>query len=133
MYKGFLVLLLSVFLFSRAWHVIEDPGQKNKNETIASEGPADEEKAVSIYAEAIEALDEGEAYYAKQKFKEIENLMPQSKWAEKASLMASYADYSRNSYSSAVFSLERHIVNYPADKNLPYVHYLIAICYMSKY
>ena len=103
--KVFLVLLLSVFLFSCAWNVIEDPGQKNKNknETIVSEGPTDEEKAVSIYAEAIEALDEGEAYYAKQKFKEIENLMPQSKWAEKASLMASYADYLRNSYSSAVF------------------------------
>ena len=132
MYKGFLVLLLSVFLFSCAWHVIQDPGQKNKNETIVSEGPTDEEKAVSIYAEAVKALDEGDAYYAKQKFKEIESLVPQSKWAEKASLMAGYADYSRNSYSSAVFSLERHIVNYPADKNLPYVHYLIAICYYEQ-
>ena len=134
MYKGFLVLLLSVLLFSCAWHVIDDQGTKNENgnETIVTEGPTDEEKAVSIYAEAVEALDEGEAYYAKQKFKEIENLMPLSKWAEKASLMAGYADYSRNSYSSAVSSLERHIVNYPADKNLPYVHYLIAICYYEQ-
>ena len=132
MYKGFLVLLLSVFLFSCAWQVIQDPGKKNKNETIVSEGPTDEEKAVSIYAEAVKALDEGDAYYAKQKFKEVENLVPQSKWAEKASLMAGYADYSRNSYSSAIFSLERHIVNYPADKNLPYVHYLIAICYYEQ-
>ena len=134
MYKGFLVLLLSVFLFSCAWNVVGDSGRKDKNksETIVSEGPTDEEKAVSIYAEAIEALDEGDAYYAKQKFKEIENLIPQSKWAEKASLMAGYADYSRNSYSSAIFSLERHIVNYPADKNLPYVHYLIAICYYEQ-
>ena len=133
MYKGFLVLLLSVFLFSCAWNVIPDPGQKDKSksETIVS-GPTDEEKAVSIYAEAVKALDEGDAHYAKQKFKEIENLMPQSKWAEKASLMASYADYLRNYYSSAVFSLERHIVNYPADKNLPYVHYLIAICYYEQ-
>ena len=30
--------------------------------------------------------------------KEVENLVPQSKWAEKASLMASYADYTRNYY-----------------------------------
>ena len=59
-------------------------------------------------------------------------MVPQSKWAEKASLMAGYADYSRNSYSSAIFSLERHIVNYPADKNLSYVHYLIAICYYEQ-
>ena len=99
MYKGFLVLLLSVFLFSCAWHVIEDPGQKNKNETIVSEGPTDEEKAVSIYVEAVEALKEGDAYYAGKKFKDVESLMPQSEWAAKASLMASYSDYSRNAYT----------------------------------
>ena len=134
MYKGFLVVLLSVFLCSCAWHVIEDPGRKDKNksETIVSEGPTDEEKAVSIYAEAVKALDDGDAYYAKQKFQEVESLVPQSKWAEKASLMSNYADYLRNSYSSAIFGLERHIINYPADKNLPYTHYLIAICYYEQ-
>ena len=133
MYKGFLVLLLSVFLFSCAWNVIPDPGQKDKNksETIVS-GPTDEEKAVSIYADAVKALDEGEAYYAKQKFKDVENLVPQSKWGAQASLMVGYADYSRSAYLSAIFSLERHIINYPADKNLPYAHYLIAICYYEQ-
>jgi len=133
MYKGFLVLLLSFFLSSCAWHVIDDAGRdKEKSETNISEGPSDEEKAASIYYEAVEALEEGDAYFAKQKFKEVESLVPQSKWAEKASLMASYADYTRNSYSSAIFSLERHVVNYPADKNLPYAHYLIAICYYEQ-
>ena len=133
MYKGFLVLLLSFFLSSCAWHVIDDPGQKkDKKEINASEGPSDEEKAVSIYAVAVEALDIGDAYFAKLQFKEVENLVPQSIWAEKASLMASYADYTRNSYSSAIFALERHVVNYPADKNLPYAHYLIAICYYEQ-
>jgi outer membrane protein assembly factor BamD len=134
MYKGFLVLLLSFFLSSCAWHVIDDPGRKSKDkkETNVSEGPSDEEKAASIYAIAVEALDVGDAYFAKLQFKEVENLVPQSKWAEKASLMASYADYTRNSYSSAIFALERHFVNYPADKNLPYAHYLIAICYYEQ-
>ena len=33
MYKGFLVLLLSVFLSSCAWHIIEDPGQKDENKS----------------------------------------------------------------------------------------------------
>ena len=135
MYKGFIVLLLSVFLFSCAWNVIPDSGQKDKSkskrETVVS-GPTDEEKAVSTYAEAVKALDEGDAYYAKQKFKEVESLVPQSKWAEKASLMAGYADYSRNSYVSAIFALDRHIINYPADKNLPYIHYLIAVCYYEQ-
>ena len=87
---------------------------------------------MSIYAEAVEALEKGDSFYASKKFKEVESLMPQSKWASKASLMASYADYSRNSYSNAIFDLERHINNYPADKNIPYAHYLIAMCYYEQ-
>ena len=46
--------------------------------------------------------------------------------------MAAYSDYSRNSYSSSIFSLERFINNYPADQNVPYAHYLIAICYYEQ-
>ena len=123
MFRNLLILLLSIFLsFSCS--------KKNK-ETLISE-PTDEEKAVSIYVEAVEALNEGDAYYAGKKFKDVESLMPQSEWAAKASLMASYSDYSRNAYTNAVFGLERHINNYPADKNIPYAHYLIAICYYEQ-
>jgi len=123
MFKNLLILLLSTFLLFSC-------SKKNK-ETIVSE-PTDEEKAVTIYAEAVDALNEGNAYYAANKFKDVESLMPQSKWAAKASLMASYSDYSRNAYQKAIFGLERHITNYPADKNIPYAHYLIAICYYEQ-
>ena len=58
--------------------------------------------------------------------------MPQSKWAAKASLMASYSEYSRNAYESSIFGLERHIKNYPGDDNIPYAHYLIAICHYEQ-
>ena len=92
----------------------------------------DEEIAISIYYEAIEALDIGDAFYASKKFKEVESLMPQDKWASKASLMASYAEYTRNAYSNAIFDLERHIKYYPADVNLPYAHYLMAMCYYEQ-
>jgi len=123
MFKNSLILLLSIFLLFSC-------SKKNKEIVIAE--PTDEEKVVSIYAEAVEALNKGDAYYAGKKFKDAESLMPQSKWAAKASLMASYADYSRNAYSSAVFGLERHINNYPADTNISYAHYLIAICYYEQ-
>ena len=69
----------------------------------------DKEIAMSIYYQAIEALDAGDAFYDSKKFKEVESLMPQDKWASKASLMASYSEYSRNAYSNAIFSLERHM------------------------
>ena len=122
MIKSFLILLLSVFLLLSC--------SKNEKE-IKSE--LDEiDKAIVIYAEAVESLKQGDAFYAAKKFKEVEILMPQSDWAAKASLMAAYADYSRNAYSSSVFNLERHIKNYPADKNIPYAHYLISICYYEQ-
>ena len=123
MFKNLLILSLSIFLLFSC---------SKKNKEIAISEPSDEEKAETIYKEAIKALNDGDSFYAGNKFKEVEGLVPQSKWAAKASLMASYSDYSRNSYSSAVFGLERHIRNYPADKNIPYAHYLIAMCYYEQ-
>ena len=123
MFKNLLVLLLSIFLLFSC--------SKKSSEKVISE-PTEQEIAMSIYAEAVEALKKGDSFYASKKFKEVESLMPQSKWASKASLMASYADYSRNAYSNAIFDLERHINNYPADKNIPYAHYLIAMCYYEQ-
>ena len=123
MFKVFLILLLSVFLLLAC--------SKKNNTEIVSE-PTEKEMVVAIYAEAVDALKKGDAFYAAKKFKEAESLLPQSKWAAKASLMASYAEYSRNAFSNSIFGLERHIANYPADKNIPYAHYLIAICYYEQ-
>ena len=102
-----------------------------EDKTIVSE-PNEKEQMIALYSEAVEALKIGDAFYAGKKFKEAESLMPQSEWAAKASLMHGYSHYSRNAYSDSVFSLERHIKNYPADKNVPYAHYLIAICYFEQ-
>ena len=123
MFKVFLILLLSVFLLLAC--------SKKNNTEIVSE-PTEKEMVVAIYAEGVDALKKGDAFYAAKKFKEAESLLPQSKWAAKASLMASYAEYSRNAFSNSIFGLERHIANYPADKNIPYAHYLIAICYYEQ-
>lgn len=123
MFKVFLILLLSVFLLLAC--------SKKNNKEIVSE-PTEKEMVVAIYVEAVDALKKGDAFYAAKKFKEAESLLPQSKWAAKASLMASYAEYSRNAFSNSIFGLERHIANYPADKNIPYAHYLIAICYYEQ-
>ena len=119
MFKSFLVLILSVFLLFSC-------SKKNGKEIISQQ--TEDEIVVAIYSEALEALKVGDAFFAGKKFEEVESLFPQSEWAAKASLMASYADYSRSSYSSSIFKLERHLKNYPADKNMPYVHYLIAMC-----
>jgi len=123
MFKVFLILLLSVFLLLAC--------SKKDNTKIVSQ-PTEKEMVVAIYAEGVDALKKGDAFYAAKKFKEAESLLPQSEWAAKASLMASYAEYSRNAFSNSIFGLERHIANYPADKNISYAHYLIAICYYEQ-
>ena len=147
MLKNILILLLSIsFLFSCSTkNNVNKSGckkydfyckrtgvsLKSANDKALPE-PTDLEIAISIYYEAIESLQIGDAFYAAKKFREVENLLPQDKWASKASLMASYAEYSRNAYSNAVFSLERHMKYYPADKNIPYAHYLMAMCYYEQ-
>jgi len=123
MFKNLLIYVFSVFvLFSCS---------KENVEIVVSE-PTDEEIALFTYSEAVDALKKGDAFYAAKKFKEVEILLPQGEWASKASLMSSYADYSRNAYPNAIFKLERHINIYPADSNLDYAHYLIAMCYYEQ-
>ena len=147
MLKDILILLLSIFLLfscstknnvNKAGCKKYDFYCKRTGVSLQSSNdkslpePTDLEIAISIYYEAIESLQIGDAFYAAKKFREVENLLPQDKWASKASLMASYAEYSRSSYSSAIFSLERHLKHYPADKNIAYAHYLIAMCYYEQ-
>ena len=123
MSKNLLILILSAFLLFSC-------GKKNKEEIISETD--NEEIGKILYAEGVEALKEGDAFYAGKKFREAEILLSQYASASKASLMASYADYSRSSYSNAIFGLEKHISSYPADKNIDYAHYLIAICYYEQ-
>ena len=122
MYKSLLILLLVILLSACS---------KNKDKKVLSK-PTGEEMAIIVYEDVVEALKRGDSYFAAKKFREVESLMPQGEWAAKASLMSAYSDYTRNSYSKSIFGLERFIKNYPADRNIPYAHYLIAICHYEQ-
>jgi outer membrane protein assembly factor BamD len=123
MFTKILTLLISALLLISC---------SGKNKKTVESDINNEEVVIAIYEDAIVALKRGDAFYAGNKFREIESLLPQTEWAAKASLLSAYADYSRNSYTESVFGLERYIKNYPADKNIPYAHYLIAICYYEQ-
>ena len=124
MFKNLLILIISASLVFSC--------SKKATQQEVNLKPSSEEKGRLIYFEAVEALNDGDTFYAGKKFKEAETLMSQYSWASKASIMSSYADYNRSAYSSAIFGLERHIANYPADKNIAYAHYLMAICYYEQ-
>ncbi len=84
---------------------------------------------IAAYKEGINALEKGDVYYAAKKFNEAELLYPQSEWAAKAVLMASYGYYTQAYYKSAADELNRFITKYPKDPNLDYAYYLLAMCH----
>ena len=108
----------------------------SKNDQKIASLPPDsdeiEQRMITVYKEAVEAMEAGDTLYASKKFNEAENLFPQSSWAPQASLMSSYALYAINFYSEAIFNLERFIKIYPENSKISYAHYLIAICYFEQ-
>ena len=89
--------------------------------------PADKEKAFEIYNEAIQALNDGNYFFASKKFTEAESILPQIEYSARASIMSSYCLYSINFYPEATANIERFLNQYPADKNVAYAHYLNTI------
>ena len=124
-------MLKSLIVFLITTLLILSCSKKDKIEATLEEGTI-EEQMILAYKEGLEFLERGDALYASKKFNEAEILFPQSIWAPKSSIMSAYSLYYYNYYGDAIFQLERHLKNYPNDKNLAYVHYLIAICYFEK-
>ena len=116
----FLILFLLIFL---------NACSKDKKEVSLIKESKQDLEMISAYKEAYNALGEGDPYFAAKKFLEAELLFPQSQWAPRSALMASYSYYLQNYYSEALSNLERYLITYPTDDNLVYAHYLIAMCY----
>ena len=116
-------IILCIFLF-----FIVACSKEEKEISVIKETRQDLEM-ISAYKEAYQALDEGDPYFAAKKFLEAELLFPQSDWAPKSALMASYSYYMQNFYSEALYNLNRFLKTYPTDKNIAYANYLIAMCY----
>ena len=117
---NFLLLLIIIVLTACS---------KDEKEVSLIKETSQELEMISSYNEAYKSLREGDPYFAAKKFLEAELLYPQSTWAPKASLMASYSYYMQNYYTEATSNLERYIKTYPNHKNIIYAHYLIAMCY----
>tara|TARA_A100000164_G_scaffold375960_1_gene412032 strand:- start:299 stop:1135 length:837 start_codon:yes stop_codon:yes gene_type:complete len=102
---------------------------KNEQEVSLIKETSQELEMITSYNEGYKALKEGDPYFAAKKFLEAELLYPQSIWAPRSALMASYSYYLQNYYVEAIQNLERYLKTYPNDKNLSYGHYLIAMCH----
>ena len=94
--------------------------------------PLEVEQSFEVYKEALRLMNRGDLLFASRKFTEAETIMPKIEQSSKAALMSSYCLYAINFYPEAIESLERFIKIYPADKNIPYAHYLLALSYYEQ-
>jgi outer membrane protein assembly factor BamD len=85
-----------------------------------------------IYNEAYEAFEKGDYFYAQKKFLEVELSIEKIEVASKASIMASYSLYSINFYDEAIENLNKYLKKYPANKEVIYAEYLMAIIYFEQ-
>ena len=91
-----------------------------------------ESQVLEAYQEGMRALNENDVLYAAKKFNEAEILFPQSSWAPKSALMASYSYYKQDYYRDAIAELKRFLKIYPKHKNISYAYYLLAMCYYEQ-
>ena len=102
----------------------------SKDEAIYN--PKDSINPYIVYKEGIEAFEQNNFFLANKKFSEAELNFKNVEFAAKASIMSSFSLYGINFYNDAIENLERYLKKYPADKNVIYAHYLIAIIYFEQ-
>ena len=117
----FLYIFIFIILFSSC--------SKQEEKIINIKKTSQDLEMVAVYKEAYENLNKNDPYNAAKKFLEAEILFPQSIWAPRSALMASYSFYLQNYYSEALSNLYRYLKTYPNDNNVSYAHYLIAMCH----
>ena len=104
----------------------------SQNKDIEYEINKDKVDPYKLYEEALDAFDKGDYFYAEKKFSEAELNFKVIELAAKSAVMSSYSLYGINFYTEALENLERYLKKYPADKNIMYAHYLIAIIYYEQ-
>ena len=119
-YKLFQFLIIVIFCFSCSKTNIKESLIEEKNLDL---------QVLDAYKEGMKSLEEGDVLFAAKKFNEAEMLYPQSQWAPKSALMASYAYYSQDYYEDAISELDRFIKVYPNNINVDYAYYLLANSY----
>ena len=104
----------------------------SKNKDVEYEINKDKVDPYKLYEEGLDAFSKADYFYAEKKFSEAELNFKIVELAAKSAVMSSYSLYGINFYNEALENLERYLKKYPADKNVMYAHYLIAIIYYEQ-
>ncbi len=94
--------------------------------------PSEKIDPYSVYKTAYDAFEKGDYFFASKKFFEAELSFKVLDYSSKSAIMGCYSLYGINFFDEALVNLERFLRQYPADKNIIYAHYLIAIIYYEQ-
>ena len=103
-----------------------------KKDTGEIQLPSTKQEAMEVYKDGLKSMYEGQFLMASEKFDKSESLLPQTIWAAKSALMSSYCLYTISFYDEAILNLKRFKKLYPADPNMDYASYLIAVIYYEQ-
>ena len=116
-----LISIFLIFLFSCTKKV-------SKNLEL----PSTKQEAMENYRDALKSMQDGQYLIASKKFDKSESLLPQTEWAAKSALMSSYCLYTISFFEDAILNLKRFKKLYPADPNMDYASYLVAVIYYEQ-
>ena len=117
--KLFLVLFLSIFLFSCA------SNKDNEVEYL-------ERSLYQIYSLALDNLLNYNYEKASIEFEEVDRQHPYSEWAKKAIIMSAYSSYKNKDYIKAEANLNRFLNLYPASDLASYAQYLLGLSFFDQ-
>ena len=85
-----------------------------------------QDQGVEVYKQGIQAMEDGDFFYASKLFSEAESNLMNIEIASKAAILSAYSFYRINFYEESIEGLERFISRYPASD---YLVILLSICY----
>ena len=124
--KFHLILLTIVLIF------LNTSCSKEEKKISIIEEESLEMQMIKAYNDGLKELEKGDAIFAVKKFNEAELLYPQSIWAPRAALMASYSYFSYLYYSDAVLELEKFLDKYKNHPRRDYAYYLLALSHYDQ-
>ncbi len=90
------------------------------------------DSAETLYNEADKDLNDKKYRSAINKFQDVEQQHPYSKWATKAQMMAAFAAYEEDSYDEAILALDRFVELHPGNEDVDYAYYLKSLAYYEQ-
>ena len=84
-----------------------------------------------LYNRAMDLLEKKEYAEAAKFFNEVDRQHPYSVWAPRSQLMVAYTNYRAKDFETSRLTLDRFIRLNPAHRDVPYAHYLKALCFFE--